>query len=441
MTHTHPLAALIMSMLCSTPLAAQVVQLDAASAAQQAVEASTLVHAADARIAAQERAVAAADATRLPSITTSLGVARLSSIPELSVALGGPGTPPVTLFPSIETTASAVCSLSQPLYTGGAITNSREAARRELEARTDERTTQLSELRFQGRSAYWQAVAAAAQRDTATAQLHRAERLDRDVRALRQAGMAVDADVLSAEARLAAAEVAVIRAATTHRDALAQLRSQLGLHQTTELQLLESADDSLPTPPAPLPELAAHALASRSEIEAMEQRSAALAARAKVVASERLPSVMLSGAWELSRPNQRYLPLSEQWDDSWRVGVYASWKVFDGGQSSQAAASVREERRALEAHTQELERQIRLAVERARLALEASLQAVSAADAAEAAARARQAAVQHRYAAGLATISEILDADADLADAEVARVQARVATRLAQAGLQRAMGE
>ncbi|MEJ2582239.1 MAG: TolC family protein, partial [Acidobacteriota bacterium] len=185
--------------------------LDAESATRMAIEASRLTSAAEERVEARQSSVKAADAARLPVVSISAVVERQNSVPEFAAPINGPTEPPVVIFPSIENTYSADLSISQPIYTGGAITAGRDGARFDETAATWSQKLTALDLSSQARRLYWAAVAAAAGVDVAEAQITRTQRLLDDARALRAAGMAVNADVFAAEARYSAAEVDLIR--------------------------------------------------------------------------------------------------------------------------------------------------------------------------------------------------------------------------------------
>ena len=437
--NTWPLVAVALS-LAATAVAADTVRLDAESAARLAVQASARMTAADARRASAESAVASADAARMPTVTTSAVLSQRSAVPEFSAPLNGPDAPPQVIFPNIETTYLADVALSQPLYTGGAISAGREAARHDLEAAGHSRDLTVVDLRYAARVAYWQAVSTDAALRAAEAQEVRARRLQDDAQAMRAAGMAVDADVLGAEARAEAAHVDVVHAAAVRDDALAALRSLLGLDAGIPLELADAGTVAVPAAPAALDGLVGEAMEQRPELRVAEAQIASLAARERAVDAGRKPSVGLSAQWDLARPNQRYLPLADTWNDSWSVGVMATWKLFDGDRVRSDVATVRAQRSAAAADREELARQVRLAVESARLNLQAALDAVPAADASRRAAEAREASSRERYAAGLAPIQEMLDAQADLADAELAQIRTRAGAWIAAAGLDRAVG-
>jgi outer membrane protein TolC len=189
-----------------------------------------------------------------------------------------------------------------------------------------------------------------------------------------------------------------------------------------------------------LAELETTALDNRPELKITDARIEELGAQARSVNANRKPVVAATGQWLVARPNQRFLPLEDVANDSWRVGVGASWQIFDGCRTREQVATVHAEQRAAQHERGELERQILLEIATARLELNSALKAIASADASAAAASAWEEASSERYAAGLAMLSELLDAQADLSAAEVAQVRARAGAWLADAALRRAVG-
>jgi len=434
-----PLFAVVLLVTSVGTAGADVLSLDADSAVELALEASHRRDAAAARVAAAEQQVEAADARRLPTLDLEASVAHRSSVPEATFPASIPDIGGFVLFPNIQDTYRAGVVLTQPLWTGGAISGSREAARHEQDAAAAEATRVDDDLRFEARTAYWSAVAADAALDAARAEAERAARLLDDAHALRDAGMTVRADELGAEARLAAARVRVIDAEAEAANRHAALRSLLELPSGTELALTDRGD-RLPAGPLALDPLIAEALATRPELVAMTARRDALASRSETVAAPHRPQVSLGARWDVARPNERYLPLSDEWNTSWSVGLFAGWRVFDGDRTDAEVAVLDAERAAVEADLAELERRIALNVEIARRSLTAALAADTASAAAVEAASAREADSRDRYTAGVATVSEVLDAQTELADAELALVRARSGAWIADAGLRRAVG-
>jgi outer membrane protein len=422
------------------PLRAETLTVDAESSARMAVEASNLTLAAEERMTASQSTVRAADSARLPTLIVHAAVARQNPVPEFAAPIEGPGQPPVVIFPNIENTYSADVSVSQPIYSGGSISANREEARFEESASIWSQKLTVLDLSKNARLLYWSAVTAAAGVDVAESQITRAQRLLNDARALREAGMAVDADVFAAEARFAAAEVDVIRSRNEKEQALARLRSLLAVDEGTIIILEDARTQQIPAPPPSLSDLESEALENRPELKIAEARIGGLGAQARTAAAARRPAVAATAQWLVARPNQRFLPLEDTVNDSWRVALGASWQIFDGSRTKERVATVSAEQRALEHDSRELERQIRLEVATARLELRSALEAVASADASAAAAMAWEEASSDRYTAGLAMMSELLDAQADLTAAEVAQVKTRAAAWVAEAVLRRAEG-
>jgi len=419
---------------------AETLTVDADTAARMAIEASTLTLAAADRVEASQSSIKAADALRLPVLSVNAVVAYQNAVPEFAAPIDGPGQPPTVIFPNIQNTYSADVSMSQPIYTGGAISAKREAAQLDESATTWSQKLTAIELSNHARLLYWSAVAAAAGVDVAEAQLKRTQRLLDDSRALREAGMVVNADVFAAEARFSSAEVDIIRTRNEEEQSLAHLRSLLGIGAGNELNLKDSRTEQVPSSPPALAELERTALENRPELRITDARIDGLGAQARAVNANRRPMVAASGQWLVARPNQRFLPLEDVVNDSWRVGIGASWQFFDGSRTKEQVATVHAEQRALQHDRGELERQILLEVATARLELESALEAIVAADASADAAAAWEGASGERYSAGLAMLSELLDAQADLTATEVARVRARAAAWMAEAALLRAVG-
>jgi outer membrane protein TolC len=122
-----------------------------------------------------------------------------------------------------------------------------------------------------------------------------------DARALRAAGMAVDADVLGAEARAAAARLDVVRTQTERSNRLSDLRSLLGLAGDAELELADRGTRELPPRPAALGELLAAASESRPELAIADARVAELSTERRSP-PQALPGWPPNGTWRAPTP-------------------------------------------------------------------------------------------------------------------------------------------
>jgi outer membrane protein len=428
-------------LLLATAATAGTVELTAEEAAARIVAVSDAAAAASGRLSAARAGVAAADSAGLPSLTAGAAVAQRSSIPEFRLPFAPGGQEGQVLVPDITTTYDASLRVAQALYSGGAITGARQAARQESAASAASRQQTLADLRFTARLAYWEAARARAALASRRAQEDRSTRLLHDTEALFRAGMAVRADVLAAKERVASARVAVIRATNAVANTEGRLVSLLHLGPEDHIELADSLTGGLPAAPAGPAALEQEALAKRPELAAASATIAALRAREELARAEARPTVGVAAQWDYARPNARYFPQVDAWKSSWSVGLQSTWTLFDGGKAHADLAASQATRSAAASDEQELERRIGLEVQTKRRDLESALATVAAADDAHAAAEERERAARERHAAGLATMSEILDAEAQLAAAEQQQVDARASSWMAEADLARAIGQ
>ena len=145
--------------------------------------------------------------------------------------------------------------------------------------------------------------------------------------------------------------------------------------------------------------------------------------------------------FDYARPNPRLVPRADHWDDAWDAGVNVSWSLWDAGRTradvAQASASVTAARLRLE----EFNSLVTLEVRQRQLEIESGQAAIAAAtDAVRAAAEAVRV-VGERYRAGVATQAEVLDADLALLQAQLDVTRAESSVRLAEARLDRALGQ
>jgi ABC-2 type transport system ATP-binding protein len=427
----YPFFALaILLGLASGTAAAETIRLDAEGVAARAVRVSHVAAAADARLAATNETVKAADAATLPSFALGASLYQRSSVPEFAAPINGPLQPAVVLNPDITTTYWTSLRLQQAVYSGGAITGQREATRHDAQASVAYRSITVADLRLSAQILYWEAVRAAASVVVARAQEERARRLLDDTKALFDAGMAVRGR-LAAEERIASAHVQLIVAQTQADNSLAQLRSLLQIEPLDTVELSDSLAGPLPSPPATEEQLQGQAVARRPEFAASAAQIAALRSRQKVTSAPVLPSVGAVAQLDYSLPNLRYFPQQDQWNETWSVGLLASWTLFDGGKARADTATVQFSERAALQDRDELTRRILVEVQNDRRNLERALAAVLAADAARAAGIEREKEAQERHAAGLVSMVDVLDAQAQLASAEQQQVNVRAASWIA----------
>jgi outer membrane protein TolC len=153
-----------------------------------------------------------------------------------------------------------------------------------------------------------------------------------------------------------------------------------------------------------------------------------------------LPKLEAFGNAYYARPNQRFVPVQDEWRATWDVGVQLSWSPNDLGASGSDTRTLEAERMKVLAQKAALTDRIQEEILRAYTSLrEAELGAATAQRNLEAAEEAYR--VQRVfYENGRATSFELLDSETRLLQARVDIVNLRVARHMAQVALAHAVG-
>ncbi|HEX4954162.1 MAG TPA: TolC family protein [Thermoanaerobaculia bacterium] len=394
-----------------------------------------------ARLSALERSALAqedaAQAARKAEVGALASYTRRSNVPELVIAI--PGSPPRTVFPNIPNNYRARVEGSIPLWTGGRLEAQLAAAGAGREAAGHRRTAGVNDLRAEVASAYWSLVTARATEQVLGEALAAYEAHRRDAENRRAVGMAAANEVLAVTVERQRAELARIEAASGARLAAANLARLLGLTPGTEI---EPGEELAPpaAEPADAEALVADALGRRAERSVLASRLAVLDSRVRAEKSRHKPQVSLAAGLELGNPNRNILPPEEKWEDSWDVTVGLTWRLWDGGRTAAAVAELEAEAEALRHELADLDRRLGLEVLN-RLEERATAEAtIALAEANVEAARENRRVAAERYRAGVLASAELLDAEVALLSAGLDLTRARAARRLADAGLERALG-
>jgi outer membrane protein TolC len=181
-------------------------------------------------------------------------------------------------------------------------------------------------------------------------------------------------------------------------------------------------------------------MTGRSERQSLQARAAGLDDRRSAVAAGLKPVISLAAGYDYAKPNPRIFPRTDEWNDSFDIGVNVAWPLWDGGRVKADVAQVAATRRAVDERLADFDNTLAFEVRQRRLDLEAARASIAASVEEVAAASEARRVVAERFKAGLVSNTEVMDAQQALLVAELERTRAQAAARLAQARLDRALG-
>jgi outer membrane protein TolC len=438
--------AAVFAALLALPLAAvaQLRQLSLEEALAAGLEKSPGLHASRLELEAATARSREIAAGRLPSLKFGGGYTRLSEVPDFQVTL--PISPnPIVVSQSYFNNFNLRLGIQQPLFTGFRLQAGERSARLLEAAAGQDLEKNRAELAFAVKAAYWGLTRAREFEKVIDENVRQVGEHLKDVRAFSDQGLATRNDVLRAELELSNAEIMRIDARNAAEVALTALVSLIGLPLDSDIDLTTSVESRASRIPAEAGkgdgDPIERALAQRPEIKSAEFRIKASEMGVKVVRSAFLPQVYLSGNYYYLRPNPRILPSLDRFKGTWDVGVSVSFDIWNWGQTKrqteQAEARLGQAREARKA----LEDQAVLEVTQCRLSLARAGEKVRVAGQAVGQAEENLRVTRERFKQGVALSSDVLDAEVALLQAKLGRTQAAIDQVVAQARLEKALGE
>jgi outer membrane protein TolC len=427
-------AILAVSLLAATALG-QDAPLTQADAVDAALSSQPSLRAAQARVDAAAAREEQARLGRFGSLSTSLAWTPLQRGQRIDVP-GFGGTEPET-FEMRQTERFALgVSLSQPLWTWGALSGQLRSAQEEREAIRLESDRAREQVVFEVTRAFATAVATGEAEEVARRDRAQREELLRVARSRVEAASAAPLDALQAEVALAEAESALLQAANRRR-----LAREALVTLTVDKRFRTALLAPPPDPDGPLPaedEAVAAARAGRSDLASLRALVGSLGAGAAASRASGMPSLALQAT--LTQQHESATRLLATEGRLYQVGLAVSWDPVGRARARTRARELeslaRAQREALAAAEQNAELQVREALATAAEALErVRVQRRALALAGE---QVRIALLA--YSEGLITQVEAREAQLALTSAGLGLSRARLDAVIARAALRLALG-
>jgi outer membrane protein TolC len=286
-------------------------------------------------------------------------------------------------------------------------------------------------------AAYYGLREAEANWRTARRAVRAAKQSQQDAQARYRAGMAVEADELSADVYANRARQARAEAAGALAMARARLNQRLGRPLAAPLALAAAAASN-GTAPLPATLAAWQAAALRRRPDLARARAQTAVARAKEGEARAAWWPQASAFASVERDQAGFTGAG---GSDWMAGVQVRWSVFGGGARRAAQAQARAGTAAAQAQASSLSRAAAVEVQAAwyRWQTARRVRALSRENARRAAAA--LAMLRRRYRAGLTTLRTVLDAETDWTRARAEEAQAEYGWQMSRAEALASLGE
>lgn len=399
------------------------------------LENSKALHASQMKSEFAEARAREVSASLYPSLKVQASYQRLSSVPEFKIPF--PGIP--TIFPYIADNYVARATLQQPLFTGWKLQGAADNASYQADASKSDVAKDRGDLVFNIKSAYWNLFRAREINHLADENVAQVSAHLEDTEHLIRQGLLTTNDLLKVKVQLSNSRILQSDAVNNVHLALIVFNSTVGLPLQTEIEITSRL-----TPTSKefgdLPKILNAAFLQRPEILAMEARVKASDAAIVSAAGGWFPQIFLTGNYYYSRPNQRIIPLQDQFNDTWDVGVSIQFDLWNNlstlHQTSQARSQYEQHKDLLGT----LKDGVTLDVTQNYLNYQQSKERIRLSELAVQQANESYRLSSEKFKAGLATNTELLDAEVALLQSKLQLTQALVDHELAGARLARSVG-
>lgn len=324
----------------------------------------------------------------------------------------------------------ASATVAYNLYSGGAPTARREAAKAGEQAARADHDAAIASLELAVVRGYFSILQA---RDGMAALSSGVEALRESQRVARERferGQLLRSELLNIEVQTADTEVRLLAAENAVRLAERAFLVLLG-HEPRAGVRLASGERPVIGPPEP----AQLTTARRAERVAMRARVDAADAQVEAARSGAKPTVDLFATYQYDKGWR----LSGD-GDSWAAGLRVSWPVFDGGQTRGQVQRTMAERSQARAGQRKLDLQLQLQLEQARLAHELAANQLEMTTRLVAQAEESATISRARFEAGDLLTTELIGAETRLTESRMRRAIAAANERVAAAELRHAAG-
>ena len=428
--------AIILSLILSGRTEAQERRLTIEECLELGVTRSKTLHASEMKAEYADAKAAEVAAALYPSLRLQAGYAKLSEVPEFRIPFQGS----VVTFPVILDNYSSRLSLQQPLFTGGRLLGAAHQAEYGAGAARHDVSKEKSDLILSIKSAYWNLYRFHAFRRVADENVTVLAAHVADVDNLLKQGMLTNNDLLKVKVQLSNAVLMQSDAENRVRLAMITLNSLIGLPLVTRVELASSLTATTKEFPE-IDTLLHVALEGRPEVLGMEMRVRSAEAGVASARGGWLPQVFLTGNYYYSRPNQRIFPARDEFKDTWDVGVSLQFDLWNNlttlHQTGAAKAQYEQTKDALAT----LKDGITLEVTQGALNVRQAQQRIRLAELGVEQAAESYRITSDKFKSGLSSNSDLLDAEIALMQSKLQMTDALVEYELAQARLEKAVGE
>lgn len=360
--------------------------------------------------------------------------------PKMQESLNALGQRVVDAFKSDTRQMFAVSiNITQPVYTGGAITAANNMARigENMAANNIDMSTQRTIHEIE--NAYWTVVSVRHKKRLAESYLQVVRKLHGDVEKMIREGIATKADGLKVAVKVNEAEMTLTQADNALALSKMLLCQLCGLPTDTQITLADENSDSIISTTDSQDICEGNSVDNRPELMLMNDNVSLSRQKTKLTRAAYLPQVMLSGGWLATNPSI-YNGFEKKFSGIWNVGIMVRVPLWNWMEGSYKVRASKITTTMLSLETDELREKMELQVSQSRFRMNEAAKrlAMTITNVANAEENLRCADVGFRE--GVLPATDVMEAQTAWLKAQSMKIDAEIDMKLSEINLKKALG-
>lgn len=334
-----------------------------------------------------------------------------------------------------------VCALNltQPIFMGGKIRAYNKISSINKELALSKQETNRQNVIVNVDEAYWQIVSLTNKKRAVEGLLALLEKMEHDVAALNEVGMATKADQLSVSVKKNEAEMAMLKIDNGISLSKMLLAQYCGISSDSTFVLADENLDSIPLSEA-TDSLDVDALmASRSEIQSLTYASRIYKEKEKIVRADMLPSVALMANYMGTNPNS-WDGFENRFGFSWNVGLVVNVPLLHWGEQIHLLNAAKCETNIANFKLEETQEKIELQVNQCQYKQSEAKRKLKLSEKNLERAEENLKYANMGFSEGVVPASNLLEAQTAWLSAKSSKIEAEIDAKLAEVYLQKAVG-
>ena len=336
--------------------------------------------------------------------------------------------------------------VNQPIYMGGAIKAANDMAAIGEQVAQNNISLKRQLVLYGVDNAYWLAISLKKKEVLAICYRDLAQKLNEDVKKMIREGVATRADGLKVEVAVNTADMQIARIQSGVSLAKMALCELCGLDLNGDIQLSDERDADLPPTPSTqfdnyiIPASDSTRLnETRPELRLLQNAVDMSKQNTKLLRSLYLPHVLLTAGYSVSNPNL-FNGFQKRFTDLWNIGVTVQVPIWTWGENKYKIRASRTATSIAQLEMDDVRKKIDLEIEQNRLRLKDANKQLATSHKNMAAAEENLRCANVGFKEGVMTVTEVMAAQTAWQTSRMAIIDAEISVKLAQAGLQKALG-